>query len=111
MVKWRKHFSFKALDYSSYIDMINRSVYTLDFAHPKQSGTTIRCFEALQCGTKIISNNKYILRNPAFNKNNVIIHPLNGNVEELYHFMQQKSKIKSKFKSRSINEFVDELLQ
>ena len=111
MFKWRKYISFKPLDYSSYLDMINRSIYTLDYAHPKQTGTTIRCFEALACKTKIISNNKYILTNPAFNKNNVIIHPLKGNVEELYHIMKEKSKIKSEFKSRSIDEFVDELLQ
>ena len=109
--KWRKYISFKPLDYSSYLDMINRSIYTLDYAHPKQTGTTIRCFEALACKTKIISNNKYILTNPAFNTNNVIIHPLNGNVEELYQLMKAKSKINSEFKSRSIDDFVDELLR
>jgi hypothetical protein len=111
MFKWRKYISFKPLDYSSYLDMINRSIYTLDYAHPKQTGTTIRCFEALACKTKIISNNKYILANPAFNTNNVIIHPLNGNVEELYQLMKAKSKINSEFKSRSIDDFVDELLR
>jgi len=109
--KWRKYISFKPLDYSSYLDMINRSIYTLDYAHPKQTGTTIRCFEALACKTKIISNNKYILTNPAFNKNNVIIHPQYGDLEELYQLMKAKSKINSEFKSRSIEEFVDELLR
>jgi len=109
--KWRKYISFKPLDYSSYIDMINRSIYTLDFAHPKQTGTTIRCFEALACRTKIISNNKHILANPAFNKNNSIIHPLNGDVKELYHLMKENGKMKSEFEIRSINEFVNELLR
>ena len=111
MFKWRKYISFKPLNYSSYLDMINRSIYTLDFAHPKQTGTTIRCFEALACKTKIISNNKYILANPAFNENNVIIHPLGGNVEELYCLIEEKSKISSEFKPRSIHQFVDELLR
>ena len=111
MFKWRKYISFKPLDYSSYIDMINRSIFTLDYAHPKQTGTTIRCFEALACRTKIISNNKYMLINPVFNTNNVIIHPLNGNVEELYQLIKEKSKISSEFKCRSIDEFVDDLLR
>ncbi len=111
MFKWRKYISFTFLNYSSYLDMINRSVYTLDFAHPKQTGTTIRCFEALACNTKIISNNKYILKNPAFNQDNAIIYPLNGNVEDLYHLMKEKRKINSEVKSRSINDFVDELLR
>jgi hypothetical protein len=51
------------------------------------------------------------LTNPVFNTNNVIIHPLNGNVEELYQLMKAKSKINSEFKSRSIDDFVDELLR
>lgn len=111
MFKWRKYISFKPLDYSSYLDMINRSHYTLDFAHPKQTGTTIRCFEALACKTKIISNNKYILTNPVFNKSNVIIHPLGGDVEELYCLMKERSKTNGEFKSRSIHEFVNELVR
>jgi hypothetical protein len=111
MIKWRKYISFKSMNYSSYLDMINRSKFTLDFAHPKQTGTTIRCFEALACKTKIISNNKFILTNPVFNENNVIIHPLGGNVVELYHHMKEKSKMAGGFNSRSIHEFVDELLR
>ena len=110
MFKWRKYISFKSLDYSSYLDMISRSVYTLDIAHPRQTGTTLRCFESLACKTKIISNNKFILTNPLFNKTNVIIHPLNGDVEKLYQLMKEKCKINSEFKSRSIDDFFDELL-
>jgi hypothetical protein len=110
MFKWRKYISFKPLDYSSYIDMISRSIYTLDFAHSKQTGTTMRCFEALACKTKIISNNKYIFANPAFNAENAIIHPLNGNVEVLFQHMAGK-KINSEFKSRFIDDFLDELLR
>ena len=90
--------------------MLKRSIFTLDFAHPKQSGTTIRCFESLACRTKIISNNKYILKNPAFNHNNVIIHPLNGDVEMLYSSMKENKGVKCEFNSRSIDNFVDELL-
>ena len=91
--------------------MINRSIYTLDFAHPLQTGTTIRCFEALACKTKIISNNKYILMNPAFNETNTIIHRLNGKIEELSRLMMEKRQIQSQFKSRSLDEFVDDLLK
>ena len=111
MIKWRKHIYFRPLAYPSYLDMINRSVYTLDFAHPKQTGTTIRCFEALACKTKIISNNNCILTNPAFNETNTIIYPLNGKTEKLSRLMTEKRNIKSDFKLRSIDEFVDDLLR
>ena len=111
MLKWRKYISFKPMDYSSYIDIINRSFFTLDFAHPKQTGTTIRCFEALACKSKIITNNKNILKNPAFNENNVIIFPLNGNAEKLYEVIIEKKKMPCEFKARTINDFVDDILK
>ena len=111
MLKWRKYISFKPLDYSCYIDIINRSIYTLDFAHPKQTGTTIRCFEALACKSKIITNNKNIFTNPAFNEKNVIIFPLKGNVEKLYEVMKEKKRLMCEFKARSINDFVDDILK
>jgi len=110
MFKWRKYIFFKSLDYSSYLNMISRSVYTLDIAHPRQTGTTLRCFEALDCKAKIISNNKFILTNPLFNETNVIIHAINGDVEKLYQLVKDKWKIKGEFKSRSIDDFFDELL-
>ena len=109
--KWRKYISFKPLDYSSYLNLINRSMYTLDFAHPKQSGTTKRCFEALACGTKIITDNNYVLANPIFNESNVIIHLLNGCAENLFELMKEKSKIHGEFETRTVGDFIDELLQ
>ena len=109
-IKWRKYISFKPLDYSSYIDLIKRSIYTVDFAHPKQTGTTIRCFESIPCETKIISNNKYILNNPDFNVSNVIIHPLYGNIEVLFRNIIRNKNSQYRSKKRLINNFVDELL-
>lgn len=110
MFKWRRYISFTPLSYSSYLKMISRSIYTLDFAHPKQTGTTIRCFEALGCSTKVVSNNRFILKNPAFNTRNVIIHPLGGDVNLLCSLMQEEIASDCEFQSRTIKEFVNELL-
>jgi len=72
--KFRKHISFKSLSYAEYSKALQESNFTIDFAHPSQSGITIRCFEALSSGTKIITNNPFVSRYKYFNETNTIIY-------------------------------------
>jgi hypothetical protein len=65
-LKYLRAMHFTALENSRYIDVLRRSCYTLDYAHPKQTGLTMRCFDALSTNTKIITNNKYIIHSPYF---------------------------------------------
>ena len=60
--KLRKYIHFEPLSYEEYVKLIKDSRFTLDVAHPKQSGITIRCFEALHLGTKIITNNNHVFK-------------------------------------------------
>lgn len=53
---WR-NIHFKPLPYADFLRMLAASRITVDYAHPSQSGITIRCFEALSVGTHLITNN------------------------------------------------------
>jgi spore maturation protein CgeB len=81
----------------------------LDLAHPKQSGTTIRCFEALSCGTKIITNNKFVTKNPFFDNYNTIFYDLKTlNLLSNYNNIKDN---KPKKIHRTIQDFMSELLK
>lgn len=107
-IKYWNHISFKPLDYKAYIDVLQTSNFTLDLAHPKQSGITIRCFEALSCGTKIITNNKYVFKNSFFNKDNTIFHNLKKK-NLLLNYNKIKDNVPKKI-HRTIEDFMSELL-
>lgn len=56
-VKYWKQIHFKPLPYARFLDALATSKVTIDYAHPSQTGITIRCFEALSVGTHLITNN------------------------------------------------------
>lgn len=72
-IKYNKYISFKSLPFIDYVEVMQKSNFTIDFAHPAQSGITIRCFEALSSQTKIITNNPFVTRYKHFNETNTII--------------------------------------
>ena len=109
--KYRKFIFFKPLTYKKYIDVLNNSEFVIDFAHPDQSGITIRCYEAQSCGTKIITNNPYVFRDKNFNSENTIL--LNGK-NGIPHLVKKYNEIKNlapQRYNRSIKVFVNDLLE
>lgn len=108
--KWRKCISFKSLNTHDYEKALSSSIYTLDYAHPSQTGITMRCFQAQACGAKIITNNKYCLSSTAMNKQDIFVHELGGNGVLLKSFIEKNIKKKPIAIHRGISEFVDELL-
>jgi hypothetical protein len=74
--RWRKHISFTPLPYEQYIEALAASDFTLDYAHPRQTGATMRCFEALAMGVKLITNNPNTARSPHFDAGNTIVYAL-----------------------------------
>lgn len=74
--KWRKHISFKPLPYDKYLAALAASDFTLDYAHPLQTGATMRCFEALAMGVKLITNNPHTVESPHFGPHNTVVHTL-----------------------------------
>lgn len=74
--KWRKSISFKPLPYDQYVAALAASDFTLDYAHPRQTGATMRCFEALAMGVKLITNNPHTAESPHFGPHNTVVHAL-----------------------------------
>lgn len=109
-LKYKKFIYFKPLNYKKYIDVLIKSNFTIDYAHPKQSGITIRCFEALSTQTKIITNNTYVKRNSLFNDNNTIIFHGNGNSSTLKYNYERIFNSKIKKCQRTINDFINDLI-
>jgi hypothetical protein len=110
-LKYMKHIKFKPLSYEDYIDVLNKSTFTIDFAHPKQSGITIRCFEALSTQTKIITNNLFVKKNKHFNNQNTIIYSSKNNKKNLK--TQYTSMFNNKIKKykRTIYDFIKDLVE
>jgi hypothetical protein len=68
-----KKLSFKSLKVEEIVSLYKDSVAILDVNHPGQNGLTMRTFEALGAGKKIITTNSEIKKYPFYNKNNVFI--------------------------------------
>jgi hypothetical protein len=65
--------SFKSLTIEEIIDLYGSSSVILDINHPGQQGLTMRTFEALGAGKKIITTNPDIKKYPFYNENNVFV--------------------------------------
>ena len=72
-LKYRRFISRQALPYDRYVAAIAGSAFTIDYAHPKQTGITIRCFEALSAGTRIITNNPSVMKSRLFSADNALV--------------------------------------
>jgi hypothetical protein len=102
--------SFQPLPYADYADVLRSSEYTIDYAHPKQTGITIRCFESLGAQTKVITNNPHITRNPAFAAAlSIVYRPGEGAVALRRGYVECRGRVPPAW-VRSVTDFMDELL-
>jgi hypothetical protein len=109
-LKYFKYIKFTPLNYNEYINVLAQSDFTIDFAHPKQSGITIRCFEALSMKTKIITNNSYVNRNSHFNGKNTIIYNKESDIDAFKKMYKNIASKKIKEYRRTIEEFIEDLI-
>ncbi len=68
-----KKLSFKSLNIDDIINLYEESSVILDINHPDQNGLTMRTFEALGAGKKIITTNPEIKKYPFYNENNIYV--------------------------------------
>ncbi|WP_292111611.1 hypothetical protein [Brevundimonas sp.] len=108
--KWRKSISFKPLPYDQYLDALASSEFTLDYAHPLQTGATMRCFEARAMGVKIITNNPHTLESPYFSEQNAIVYPMNGDPDALRARVRELAGVRPAPSQRTPAQFVTELV-
>jgi len=68
-----KKLNFKSLSIDEIITYYENSSIILDINHPNQRGLTMRTFEALGAGKKIITTNKEIKKYSFYNSNNIFL--------------------------------------
>jgi len=68
-----KKLSFNSLSVDNIIDLYKTTSVVLDINHPRQSGLTMRTFEALGAGKKLVTTNADINRYAFYNENNICI--------------------------------------
>ena len=65
---------FSTLSLEECYKLYNTSRILVDYAHPGQSGLTMRTVEALGCGCKMVTNNEAIMSSDFYNPNNIYIY-------------------------------------
>jgi hypothetical protein len=109
-LKYRKYISYKSLSYFEYITLLSQSKFTVDYAHPYQTGITMRCFEAISSETKIITNNPYAEHCKYLNKLNCLVFQEDESPSLLIDRFNEVKNVPAIFRIRTITEFIDELL-
>lgn len=104
-IRYKKYIHFKSLHFDRYIDALQNAVCTIDFAHPLQTGATIRCYEAASMGTKVITNNGYVKESKVLPINNMILFNENTFDKDYSELLSRPIEVKN----RSITDFVLEL--
>lgn len=109
-VKYRRHIHFKSLSYGDFLTALAQSRVTIDYAHPSQTGITIRCFEALSVGVSIVTNNGHVFTNPAFDRASVAHFELGGDCDRLALAFPGLLRAAPAQSVRSVKQFMSELL-
>ena len=65
--------TFKSLQHSEIINLYKKSKAVLDINHPFQTGLTMRTFEALGAGRKLITTNAQVMDYPFFDPENILV--------------------------------------
>ncbi|OWP79603.1 CgeB family protein [Flavobacterium oreochromis] len=65
--------SFNSLSHNQIINLYSKTLSILDINHPSQVGLTMRTFEVLGSGKKLITTNADIINYPFYNPNNILI--------------------------------------
>lgn len=108
--KYKKYIHFKSLKYRDYAEIMRESDFTVDYATPKQTGITMRCFEALASGTKIITNNQYCFKNPNFNELNTIVFHGSDSGESILKKFKALQGVRPEPRRRTVSEFMLDVL-
>lgn len=109
-LKYRRFISRKPMPYQQYVDAIAGSEFTIDYAHPRQTGITIRCFEALSAGTRIITNNPCVMNSPHFTADNAIVFPPDADAGALLRHVQAMPKEAPAIHRRTVEDFLADLI-
>lgn len=106
---WR-HISFRPLSHGQAMEALSLSRVTFDYAHPRQSGITIRCFEAQSLGVAVLTNNSLAVDSGIFGPGSIAQLPAEASPEDFAALVSQLAQCAPQPRTRTLDVFLDELL-
>lgn len=106
----RRYISLKPLPYSEAIMRLGQSRVTFDYAHPDQSGITVRCFEAQGLGTAILTNNLAAVDSGLFEEGGIAHLPASARAEEIQQLLIKLIAHPPRPAARTLDDFLDDLI-
>lgn len=102
--------SFNSLTHSEIIEIYKKSKVILDINHPGQVGLTMRTFETLGAGRKLITTNAEVKSYPFYNENNIWILDRNNLIFDVAFFKSPFIKLdQNLYNSMSINGWLEDV--
>jgi len=105
-----KYISFKPLPYTEAMAALGDSRVTFDFAHPHQSGITVRCFEAQSLGVAVLTNNQAAATSSLFAPGSIALLPRQASPQAVSDLVRSLQARLPTPRRRSLNDFLDDLL-
>jgi hypothetical protein len=108
----RDKISFDSLGHKEIIEIYKKSKAILDINHPGQNGLTMRTFETLGAGRKLVTTNEDIKLYPFFNANNIFVIDRQDPKLDVNFFRNEFQKIDSDvYFSMSLKGWIIELFE
>jgi len=104
------HISFKPLSHTKAMEILGSSRITFDYAHPLQSGVTIRCFESQSLGVSILTNNQDAVRSGLFSPESIAYLPRDASRATAAALISGLLELRAEPRCRSLGDFLDDLL-
>jgi hypothetical protein len=105
-------FNFTSLGKAAVAEIFFNSAAVLDIEHPKQTGLTMRTFEAFGSETKIITTNSHIVDYDFYNPENVRVFDRNSTlkIEEDFFIQPYKPASVEIYQKYSLSGWLDDIL-
>ena len=110
MARHAQNIHRRPLPYAAAMAFLARGRVTLDCAHPRQSGITVRCFEAQAMGVAILTNNPAVAASGLFAPGSVAELGLHQDTTDLPQRLALLMQNASPSRTRQATQFVTELL-
>lgn len=104
------YISFKPLSHASAMEVLGGSRITFDYAHPLQSGITIRCFESQSLGVSILTNNLDAVRCGLFAEGSIAHLPQDADRSGAAALIAALLRHPVEPRRRSLGDFLNDLL-
>ena len=107
-----KKLSFKSLSHHQIIEIYKNCNYILDINHPNQKGLTMRTFETLGAGKKLITTNTAIKKYQIYNSGNILVINRNNILLDRDFFKKKPEPLQEEdFYRMSIDGWIDDLFR